>query len=102
MSVRYKSFWSSGEPFIWLTGGYASGFESLPIITVERGSQLDSDNLTAAVRWCEAAGLHRLVLIGSCFGARTILATADRVSGLAGAALASTELPREVLRPLLE
>lgn len=50
------------------------------------------DDLTAAVRWCEAAGLHRLVLIGSCFGARTILATADRVSGLAGAALASTPL----------
>ena len=21
MSARYKSFWGTGEPFIWLTGG---------------------------------------------------------------------------------
>lgn len=36
---------------VWLTGGYASGFESLPIITIERTTQLDADNLTAGVRF---------------------------------------------------
>lgn len=36
---------------VWLTGGYASGYESLPIITTERASQLDADNLAAAVRF---------------------------------------------------
>ena len=38
-------------PRVWLTGGYASGYESLPFITVERLSQLDADNVTAGIRF---------------------------------------------------
>lgn len=49
-------------------------------------------DLEAAVEVLRAEGLHRLMLIGSCFGARTILATAERVPELAGVVLISTPI----------
>jgi len=48
------------------------------------------EDLQGAVRSLEARGLRKFILVGSCFGARTILAAADRVQGLIGAALVST------------
>ena len=43
----------------------------------------------AAIRWVEAQGLTRHVLVGSCFGARTMLAAAASVRDLRGVVLVS-------------
>lgn len=48
------------------------------------------DDLRAAVDCLEGIGIRKIILVGSCFGARTILATADRIDGLVGAVLMST------------
>jgi len=48
------------------------------------------EDLVGAVDVLRSAGVRRIILIGSCFGARTILAAADRVPELAGAMLIST------------
>ena len=36
---------------LWLNGGYARGFEGLPLITVERSTQFSADNLSAGIRF---------------------------------------------------
>jgi pimeloyl-ACP methyl ester carboxylesterase len=46
-------------------------------------------DLMAAIAWVEAQGLTRHVLVGSCFGARTILAAAPAVGDLRAVALVS-------------
>ena len=48
------------------------------------------EDLLGAVDVLRSAGARRVILIGSCFGARTILAAADRVPELVGAMLIST------------
>jgi pimeloyl-ACP methyl ester carboxylesterase len=48
------------------------------------------EDLEGAVRVLAEAGARDVVLVGSCFGARTILAMADRVKPLIGAVLIST------------
>ncbi len=48
------------------------------------------EDLLRAVDVLRSAGARRVILIGSCFGARTILAAADRVPELVGAMLIST------------
>jgi pimeloyl-ACP methyl ester carboxylesterase len=48
------------------------------------------EDLQGAIRCLEERGLRSFILIGSCFGARTILATAEQVPGLVGVVLAST------------
>lgn len=50
------------------------------------------DDLLGAVAYLTSVGLERVVLVGSCFGARTIMAAADRIRGLEGAVLISTPL----------
>lgn len=47
------------------------------------------DDVDGAVRWLRQQGVSRFVLIGSCFGARTALASASRLSGVRGAVLIS-------------
>ncbi|OFV80763.1 MAG: hypothetical protein A2W26_04920 [Acidobacteria bacterium RBG_16_64_8] len=49
-------------------------------------------DLEAALRWWQTAGMRRFVLVGSCFGARTIAATVDRISGVDGLVLISTPM----------
>lgn len=64
--------------------------ESLGEVT---GFNLDkpfTQDLLAAVRWFRNAGIERFVLVGSCFGARTILAASEQIDGLIGTALVST------------
>ncbi len=46
-----------------------------------------TEDLRGALEWARRAGLERVVLIGSCFGARTALACAPEIGGLAGLAL---------------
>lgn len=43
----------------------------------------------AAIRWLEEQGLERVILVGSCYGARVALAAAGEVRELAGVALLS-------------
>ncbi len=49
-------------------------------------------DLEGAVRWLDGLGLSRVVLVGSCFGARTALAAVDRLGAIAGLVLMSTPL----------
>jgi alpha/beta superfamily hydrolase len=46
-----------------------------------------TEDAVAAVRWLEARGFHRIVIIGQCFGGRTAVATARHVGHLLGLAL---------------
>ena len=39
-------------------------------------------DLLGVVAWARSEGIERFVLIGSCFGARTAMASADRISGI--------------------
>jgi YaiO family outer membrane protein len=39
------------SPHVWLNAGYARGFEALPLITSERLSQFDADNVSLGVRF---------------------------------------------------
>lgn len=59
--------------------------------TVERFSldQPFSEDVSGALRWIEAREPTKHVLIGSCFGARTVLSCSPGVAGLAGAVLIS-------------
>jgi pimeloyl-ACP methyl ester carboxylesterase len=66
--------------------------ESQGSVDVFRLDRPFSDDLDAAAGVLRAAGLRRVVFIGSCFGSRTILAAADRVPELAAAVLMSTPL----------
>jgi pimeloyl-ACP methyl ester carboxylesterase len=50
------------------------------------------DDLEAVHRWITQQGISDIVLVGSCFGARTALACAERLSGLRGLALVSMPL----------
>lgn len=50
------------------------------------------EDLDGAVRWLRERGVTRVALAGSCFGARTILETAEGIAGLAGAVLLSVPL----------
>lgn len=45
------------------------------------------DDVVGAVDWLQSQGLHRIVMVGVCFGARSALAAADRIPALAGMAL---------------
>lgn len=54
--------------------------------------QLDNpyvDDVLAAVEWLRGRGLDRFVLVGGCFGARSVLAAAPAVDGLQGVLLAA-------------
>ncbi len=46
-----------------------------------------TEDALTAVRWLESQGFARIAIIGQCFGGRTALASADKVSGLMGLAL---------------
>ena len=46
-----------------------------------------TEDAIAAVRWLEAGGFDRIVIIGQCFGGRTAVATARHVRHLMGLAL---------------
>jgi pimeloyl-ACP methyl ester carboxylesterase len=48
-----------------------------------------TEDLRAAVDWVRRLGIKRLVLVGSCFGARTILASASRLPGAEAAVFLS-------------
>lgn len=48
------------------------------------------EDLEGAVRVLEEAGASRIIVVGSCFGARTLLAAVDRLPKLIGALLIST------------
>ncbi|MGH9187505.1 MAG: alpha/beta hydrolase [Acidimicrobiales bacterium] len=45
------------------------------------------DDAIGAVQWLTGRGFERILIAGLCFGARTALAAADRIPGLAGLAL---------------
>lgn len=47
------------------------------------------DDVEAAARWLQTQGVDRIVLMGSCFGARSCLAAAENISGVSGVALCS-------------
>jgi pimeloyl-ACP methyl ester carboxylesterase len=47
------------------------------------------EDVEGVVRWLESKGIRKIVLVGSCFGARTALAAAAEVEGLAGLVLMS-------------
>lgn len=49
-----------------------------------------TEDLLGAVAWAREAGLNRVVLVGSCFGSRTALASAPLVDGLEGLVLMAT------------
>ncbi len=53
-------------------------------------TSLAVQDLQAAVQWLEREGLADVVLVGSCFGARTCLACAGEITGLRGVALISS------------
>jgi pimeloyl-ACP methyl ester carboxylesterase len=55
------------------------------------------DDVEGAVRWLRSQGVSRLVMVGSCFGARTILAAGERIPELYAAVLLSTPLGRHRL-----
>jgi len=59
--------------------------------TVEQFSldQPFSEDVNGALHWLEARELTKHVLIGSCFGARTVLSCSPGMAGLAGAVLVS-------------
>lgn len=82
----------AGQGFHVLRFDYHGIGESGDIIEGYRLDRPFTEDLAGAVQWLRGIGLRRFVLIGSCFGARTILSTADRVDGLLGAVLASTPL----------
>jgi pimeloyl-ACP methyl ester carboxylesterase len=84
----------AAEGFHVLRFDYHGVGESTGDIDGYRLDQPFADDLEAAVAWLRDAGLGRFVLVGSCFGARTILATAERITGLVGAVLISTP-PRD-------
>jgi pimeloyl-ACP methyl ester carboxylesterase len=46
-------------------------------------------DLEGALAWLRSQGIERVVLVGSCFGARTVLAVASRANGVEGAILIS-------------
>lgn len=50
------------------------------------------DDLQAALGWLQVAGVRKFILVGSCFGARTIAATAGRAAGVAGLVMISTPM----------
>ena len=59
---------------------------------VEERLRLDrpfTGDLQAAARWAEAQGVSSLVLVGSCYGARTALSYAPNATKLAGLVLAT-------------
>lgn len=45
------------------------------------------DDVLGAVRWLQGQGIHEFVLVGSCFGSRTLLAAVEHVQGLRGVVL---------------
>lgn len=47
------------------------------------------EDVEGAIRWLQEQGVTGFVLIGSCFGARTALASASRLSGVRGVVLIS-------------
>jgi len=49
-------------------------------------------DLEGTVRWVKAQGIDRLLLIGSCFGARTALSSAPDLGGLQGVVMISPPL----------
>ncbi|HLY24646.1 MAG TPA: alpha/beta fold hydrolase [bacterium] len=54
--------------------------------------RLHTDDVMAVVAELRRRGMDRVVLIGKCFGARTVLAAAGQLAGLKGVALISTNL----------
>lgn len=49
-------------------------------------------DMMASIEWMRSRDLSRFVVLGSCFGGRTALAGADRISGLEGIGLISVPL----------
>lgn len=45
------------------------------------------DDVLGAIRWLEGQGISEVVLVGSCFGSRTLLAAVDQIPGLRGVIL---------------
>jgi alpha/beta superfamily hydrolase len=45
------------------------------------------DDALGAIRWLQANGFHRIVIVGVCFGARTALVVLDDIPGLEGMVL---------------
>jgi pimeloyl-ACP methyl ester carboxylesterase len=46
-------------------------------------TELWVDDALGAIRWLQANGFHRIIVVGVCFGARTALAVLDELPGLA-------------------
>lgn len=91
LSVRLARRLAS-QGFHVLRFDYHGVGESTDVIEGYRLDKPFTDDLAGAVEWLRTIGLRQFILIGSCFGARTILSTAERVDGLLGAVLASTPL----------
>jgi pimeloyl-ACP methyl ester carboxylesterase len=66
--------------------GESEGSEGSTALRIDQPYTAD---LMQAVDWARRSGLERVVLIGSCFGARTALASSPRIAELAGIALLS-------------
>jgi pimeloyl-ACP methyl ester carboxylesterase len=47
------------------------------------------DDVTGAVRWIEGQGVSNIILVGSCYGARTALSVAEHIPGLRGLVMAA-------------
>lgn len=58
-------------------------------------------DLDAGIRWLRANGIERVVLAGTCFGGRTVLASAPHVEGLAGVILVALSFG-DAVRPWVE
>jgi pimeloyl-ACP methyl ester carboxylesterase len=79
----------AGEGFHVLRFDYHGVGESTGGIKTYRLDRPFVQDLEGATRWLASAGLQKVILVGSCFGARTILSTAESVKGLVGAVLIS-------------
>lgn len=98
--------WSAHRNQLWLRIARtlaASGFDTLRfdyhgigdstgVAEEFRMDRLFAGDALAAVDWMRGRGLDRFVLVGECFGARTALAAAGDVDGLAGLFLIAPQL----------
>ena len=66
--------------------------ESSGTVTESRLDKPWVEDVTAAIRWLEARGLDRFVLLGQCFGARSLLAATPFIKNLHGMAMVSTPI----------
>lgn len=66
--------------------------ESSGTVTESRLDRPWVEDVTAALRWLDARGLDRIVLLGQCFGARSLLAAAPAIEHLHGVAMVSVPI----------